>query len=114
VTTLHRVIVSVSDLERALALYNGVLGCEISGRQGDMAVLHTDDRIELMLHQRPVDRGDAAVALSFGVRGLGAVVDAWVAGGGSVIDPPARQPWGEDMAVVRDVDGHVVCLNAVE
>jgi predicted enzyme related to lactoylglutathione lyase len=113
VTTLHRVIVSVSNIDRALALYNGVLGCEVTGRQGDIAVLRTDDEVELMFHQRPVDRGDAAVAVSFGVHGLAAVVDAWVAAGGAVIDPPARQPWGEEMAVVRDVDGHVVCLNAV-
>ncbi|MDT7741502.1 MAG: hypothetical protein QOE59_580 [Actinomycetota bacterium] len=107
-TTLHRVIVSVSALDRALVLYGGVLGCEVSTRHGDLAVLHADDETELMLHQWPVDRGDAAVAVSFGVHGLAAVVDAWVAGGGSVIDPPARQPWGEEMAVVRDADGHVV------
>jgi uncharacterized glyoxalase superfamily protein PhnB len=114
VTTLHRVIVSVSALDRALVLYGGVLGCEVSTRHGDLAVLHADDETELMLHQRPVDRGDAAVAVSFGVHGLAAVVDAWVAGGGSVIDPPARQPWGEEMAVVRDADGHVVRLNALD
>jgi predicted enzyme related to lactoylglutathione lyase len=113
-TTLHRVIVSVSDLDRAMVLYNGVLGCEVTGRRGDMAALRTDDKIEVMLHQRPVDRGDAAVALSFGVHGLEAIVDAWVSAGGSVIDPPARQPWGEEMAVVRDSDGHVVCLNEVQ
>ena len=46
-----------------------------------------------MLRQRHVYRGDAAVAVSFGVHGLAAVVEAWVAAGGSVVDPPARQPW---------------------
>jgi uncharacterized glyoxalase superfamily protein PhnB len=38
-------------------------------------------------------------------------VRAWQGRGGEVIDPPEVQPWGEFMAVVRDPDGHVVCIS---
>ena len=44
------------------------------------------------------------------VDGLESLVDTWRANGGSVVDEPSRQPWGEDQAVVRDPDGHLVCL----
>ncbi|WP_308820100.1 VOC family protein [Pseudonocardia alni] len=111
VAGIQRLVVSVANLERALGLYRGVLGLEVTARQPELAFLRTSDHVELLLHERPVERGDAAVAIGFSVVGLGSTVDQWVAGGGSVLDPPGRQPWGEEMAVVRDVDGHVVTLS---
>jgi uncharacterized glyoxalase superfamily protein PhnB len=50
------------------------------------------------------------VAPAFAVDELEATVDAWVRAGGAVVDPPEVQPWGERMAVLRDADGHLVCL----
>ena len=108
---LHRVIVSASDLGSSLALYEGVLGLPVERRGDGFAWLRTADGIELMLHERPSTPSDAAVAVAFAVPGLDDVVARWVAAGGAVIDAPESQPWGERMAVVRDADGHVVCLS---
>lgn len=109
--SLHRVIVSSSSLAEALPLYEGVLGLPVERRAEGFAWLRSGDGIEVMLHERPAIASDAAVAVAFAVPGLEAVVARWVAAGGSVIDPPEQRPWGERMAVVRDTDGHVVCLS---
>ncbi len=110
---LLRVIVSTADLDRAAAFYGGLLQLPRLSRQGDFARFALGDR-ELLLHRRPVDGGDAAVAVGFAVEDLSAVVERWRAEGGTIVDEPAAQPWGERMAVVRDPDGHLVCLSAVE
>ncbi|PII83265.1 hypothetical protein BMH32_03430 [Leucobacter sp. OLJS4] len=109
---LHRLIVSVSSIDAALALYRGVLGLRLTGRSGELAWLRTDDGTELMLHERPAEASDAAVAIAFAVEDLEGTVARWEAAGGTVLDAPITQPWGERMAVVRDADGHIVCLNA--
>lgn len=103
-----RVIVSVADLDRALALYRDVLGLD-GPAGGGFAHLALGD-VDLMLHERESVPSDLAVAVGIGVGDVDAVTAAWVAGGGSVVDEPADQPWGERMAVVRDADGHLVCL----
>lgn len=108
--SLHRIVVSVSALSSALELYEGVLGLT-SERGGDgFAWLRTADGLEVMLHERPAVASDAAVAAAFAVPRVDAVTERWVAAGGTVVDAPADQPWGERMAVVRDHDGHIVCL----
>ncbi|HEY9291562.1 MAG TPA: VOC family protein [Microlunatus sp.] len=104
-----RVIISTSDLTRALRLYRDVLG--FAGEpSGETAMLGRPGSVMVMLHQRATDPSDAAVAAAFSVDDLDQTVSAWTAAGGSVVDPPADQPWGERMAVVRDTDGHIVCL----
>lgn len=108
---LYRVVISVADVDRAMGLYRSVLGCALESRSGDLAFLRLGDGTEVVLHERAVERGDAAIALSFGVPDLDVAFRAWVAGGGAIIGSPARQPWGEVQAVVRDLDGHIVCLN---
>lgn len=106
---LARVIISTGDLERSLAIYRDVLG--YAGRvTGDVAMLSNGSASAIMLHQRPTVSSDTAVAAAFTVVDLDAVVRSWEGAGGSVIDPPSDQPWGERMAVVRDTDGHIVCL----
>ena len=107
---LHRVVVSSRSLDAALALYDGALGLAVERRADGFAWLRTGDGMELMFHERPATASDAAVALTFAVAGLDRVVERWTAAGGAVLDPPAEQPWGERMAVVRDADGHIVCL----
>lgn len=111
---LHRVIVSSSSLADALPLYGGALGLPLERRTEGLAWLRSGDGIEIMLHERPAAASDAAVAVAFSVPELDSVVARWTEAGGSVIDPPQRQPWGERMAVVRDTDGHVVCLSERE
>ena len=39
-----------------------------------------------------------------------ALVTGWAEHGGAGVDAPADQAWGERMAMVRDPDGHLVCL----
>lgn len=107
---LHRIVLSSSSLEAALDLYGGVLGLELERSAEGFAWLRTGDGVELMVHERPAVASDSAVALTFAVVGLDAAVQRWTEAGGAVVDAPADQPWGERMAVVRDADGHIVCL----
>jgi predicted enzyme related to lactoylglutathione lyase len=109
--TLRRIIVSVTDLERALAVYGDALGLEVARSAPGFAWLTSADGVELMLHERPATASDTAVAVGFSTTALDDAVTRWVAAGGAVVDPPTPQPWGERMAVLRDADGHVVCLS---
>ena len=108
--TLRRIIVSVTSLERALPVYGGALGLEVARTAPGLAWLTSADGVELMLHERPATASDTAVAVGFSTAGLDDAVERWVAAGGTVVDPPQPQPWGERMAVLRDADGHLVCL----
>lgn len=107
---LNRVVVSVSVLETSLRFYRDLLGLEASTAEGFARLPLNGGDVELLLHQRPSEPSDLAVALSFAIPELDAVCATWVAQGGVVVDEPADQPWGERMAVVRDPDGHLVCL----
>jgi catechol 2,3-dioxygenase-like lactoylglutathione lyase family enzyme len=111
VARVRRVIVSVKDTEVALAFYRDLLNLDVVRQAGDFTSLRSGDGLEILLHRRDIPRGGPAVALGFVVGELRSTVRAWSAHGGEVIDEPARQPWGEEMAVVRDADGHVVCLS---
>lgn len=110
-SSLIRIIVSTGDLESALRLYRDVLGLTGTAT-GETAMLQAGSGPAVMLHQRPATPSDTAVAAAFRVDDLDRIVRAWAESGGSVVDPPADQPWGERMAVVRDADGHLVCLVA--
>ena len=107
---LLRVIVSVGSLADGLRFYRDVVGLPVVRSSERFGWLATEEGVEVLLHQRPATPSDAAVALTFGVADVDAAVADWSAQGGAVIDPPETQPWGERMAVVRDADGHVVCL----
>ena len=106
---LSRVIISTNDLERSLGIYRDVLGYQ-GDPTGDVAMLTNGSGPSVMLHQRPATPSDTAVAAAFVVADLDRTIEGWTSAGGSVLDPPASQPWGERMAVVRDTDGHIVCL----
>jgi len=108
---LARIIVSTSDLERAVAFYAELVGLELTRRSDPFAWLHTADGVELMLHERDTTPSRASVSVGLVIAELDATVARWQAAGGEVIDPPVDQPWGERMAVVTDPDGHVVCLS---
>lgn len=106
-------IVSVSDLDRALAFYAGVLGLPQSPAAPGFAVLTVGEpphAVELMLHERPAEPSVAGVAMSIRVADVDKITALAEQAGCRVIDAPSDQPWGERLAVLRDPDGHVICL----
>lgn len=107
---LARIIVSVSSLEKALPLYERVLDLKRTREYPGVVGLALARGIELMLHERPPTAGDFALSPAFRVADVDAATRAAVEAGAVVIDPPADQSWGERQAVLRDVDGHVICL----
>ncbi|MGX5695252.1 VOC family protein [Agromyces soli] len=107
-TALHRVIISVGSMAAALAFYRDLLG--LRGQEGDVVTRLGDGTVEILLHERPSRPSDLGVALAFQVDDLDATCARWARSGGIVVDPPAQQSWGERMAVLRDADGHLVCL----
>ena len=109
--TIARLVVSTGNLAASGSFYRRVVGLAVTREAEGFIWLATADGVELMLHERPSQSSDAAVSIGFFVSELDAVVDAWREQGGVILDPPARQPWGERMAVVRDADGHIVCLS---
>ncbi|MCX5068804.1 VOC family protein [Micromonospora lupini] len=110
---LQRIIVSVADRERALALYRDALGLAEKYSAGDMVVLAVADTgVELLLHERPPTPGLAGVAASFLVSDVDEATAAAQKAGAQVVDAPADQPWGERQSVLTDPDGHVLCLVA--
>jgi catechol 2,3-dioxygenase-like lactoylglutathione lyase family enzyme len=104
---LRRIIVSVADLDRALALYRDALGFQEKYRADDIVALGEP---ELLLHRRTPTPGLAGVAASYLVDDVDAATAAAEKAGATVLDPPADQPWGERQAVLADPDGHVFCL----
>lgn len=110
---LQRIIVSVAELDRGLAFYRDALGFAEKYRAGDAAMLGLPGgTLELLLHQRPPTPGPAAIAASFLVDDVDAATAAAERGGGTVVEAPADQPWGERQSVLTDPDGHVICLVA--
>jgi catechol 2,3-dioxygenase-like lactoylglutathione lyase family enzyme len=114
VTTLSRITISVASLDRALALYDGVLGLERRYASPGLVMLAAGSGggVEVLLHERPPTPGDAGVAPSFRVSDVDAATAAALLVGATVIDEPSDQPWGERQSVLHDVDGHVLCLVA--
>lgn len=104
-------VISVADLRAGLAFYRELLGLSVTRDAPGFTWLQSIDGVEVMLHERPATPSDAAVSIGFTVDDLHAVIDAWHRRGGAVLKPPAEQAWGELMAVVRDADGHIVCLS---
>jgi catechol 2,3-dioxygenase-like lactoylglutathione lyase family enzyme len=108
--TVTRITVSVADLARGRALYERSLGIPLKYELPGMAMLVTSDGVEVQLHQRTPTPGDAGVAVSFGVEDVDAATAAAIQAGASVVKEPADQAWGERQSVLRDADGHTLCL----
>lgn len=109
---IARITVSVADFERAKRLYLEMLGLTPLYALPGMAMLASADGIQVQLHERPPTPGDAGVAVSFGVTDVDSATIAAVAAGASIVKEPADQPWGERQSVLRDADGHILCLVA--
>ena len=109
-TSVSRVTVSVAELDRALPLYEGVLGLARRYALPGLVMLTDSAGVEVLLHERPPTPGDAGVAASFRVDDVDATTDSALLAGASIIDGPADQPWGERQSVLHDADRHVLCL----
>lgn len=109
-THLNRIVVSVRNLHESLAFYADLLHLDLVETRSGFATLAAGGGVQLGLHERDTEPSDRAVALSFAVDDLDRVCSAWEHARGTVVDPPACQPWGERMAMVRDPDRHLVCL----
>lgn len=109
--SVQRIVVSVSSIDRALEFYRGALGLALKDRAGELAWLETGDGVEVMLHERQASPSDTAVAIGFSTVALENAVERCVGAGGVIVDPIQTRPWGERMAVIRDVDGHIVCVS---
>jgi uncharacterized glyoxalase superfamily protein PhnB len=77
-----------------------------------MVMLVTSDGVEVQLHERTPTPGDAGVAVSFGVADVDVATASAVAAGAVVVKEPTDQAWGERQSVLRDADGHILCLVA--
>jgi catechol 2,3-dioxygenase-like lactoylglutathione lyase family enzyme len=109
---VHRITVSVADLDVSLALYRDALGLADLWRQGDLAALAAPDGTQIVLHEREPAPSLAGVAASLVVDDVDGMTRAAVAAGATVLDAPEDQPWGERQSVLLDPDGHVLCLVA--
>ena len=115
-TRIARITISVEDLPRALALYRDVIGLTDVYDVEGLAMLTTDPAApaggatEVLLHQRVPSPGDFGIAPSFTVADVDAATAAAEEAGATVVDEPADQEWGERQSVLRDADGHILCL----
>ncbi|WP_165310665.1 VOC family protein [Microbacterium protaetiae] len=107
-TALHRIVISVRSTQAAVGFYRDLLG--LTTEAGPQMTRLSDRTIEILLHERSSRPSDLSVALSFRVADLDETCSTWERSGGTVVDPPEQQPWGEWTAVVREPDGHLVCL----
>ncbi|QDZ16743.1 glyoxalase [Humibacter ginsenosidimutans] len=106
---MRRVVVSVSDLQRGLAVYSEALGLPVVWANDEVARLDAGG-VEVMLHRRQPVPGEFDVAATFAVDDVDAVAADLVAAGAAVVRGPVDESWGERQAVLRDPDGQVFCV----
>jgi ketosteroid isomerase-like protein/uncharacterized glyoxalase superfamily protein PhnB len=111
-TAVARLTISVASLGRALHLYEGVLGLNRLYAFEELIMLTRRPGVEVLLHQRPPAPGDMGVAISFAVTDVDETTRRAATAGATIVEPPADQPWGERQSVLRDADGHLLCLVA--
>jgi lactoylglutathione lyase len=118
-------MLSVADMGRALAFYEGVLGGDKIYQfppEGDPVFLTlqygaTELGIGLLsgetLHGRPQRPASGhRIELCIDVEDVDACISALRANGAPVALEPVEQPWGERIAYVEDPDGNLVMLAA--
>src|SRR6478752_4750675 len=107
---VHRITVSVADLDVSLALSRDALGLAELWREGELATLEAPDGTQVLLHEREPAPSLAGVAASLAVDDVDEMTRAALAAGATLLDAPEDQPWGERQSVLLDPDGHVLCL----
>ena len=115
------VVVVVTDLDRSLEFYVGVLGLPLGHRSGLYAQLDTGPT-RLALYQREAmaatlgrsltrpDPHAPGFEIGFKVPDVDAAYAELVAAGAEPAGPPVDRPWGQRTAYVGDPDGHLVEL----
>ncbi len=109
-------IITTPDLERALGFYCDLLGGVVSfafPSEGAPAYVGVDlGASHLGIgHDPAVDGGgEQRSALWLYTSDCDAVVEAVRAAGGTVVEEPADQPWGERIARVADPDGNRIIV----
>ena len=115
-TTLGQYCINVSNMERAVAFYEGAIGLEITNRIEEESfrevILGTDDgaRIQLAYHfgkDDPIEHGTAFwkhYVYTDDCKTLYA--RAIEAGGGTVLEPQVLERWNCTIAMVTDPDGY--------
>lgn len=115
------VVVVVSDLDRSLRFYTGLLGLPLAHRSGPYAQLATGTtRVGLytreamsatlgreVLSPAPDMHG---FELGFKVDDVDTAFAALVDAGAEPVTPPTTRAWGQRTAYVADPDGHLVEL----
>jgi lactoylglutathione lyase len=111
-------ILTTGDLERALGFYRDVLGGVVSYAfppEGPPAYVGVDlGSSHLGIgHDTAVDlEAPQRIALWVYVADCDAAVAAVRAAGGTVLEEPVDQPWGERVARVADPDGNRIVVGA--
>lgn len=99
-------VLNVSNVQRSIDFYVGVLGFEIAftwGEPTDFAGVKRDD-IELFLCEN--GQGDGVVWLSVFVDDVDVLHSEYQSTGAEIVQPPTNFPWGVREMNVRDPDGH--------
>ena len=115
-TTLGQYCINVSDLDRAVAFYEGAIGLEITNRieEEDFreVILGTNDgaRIQLAYHFK--DKGPIEQSNAFWKHYVytddckGIYERALAAGGRTILEPQTLERWNCIVAMVADPDGY--------
>lgn len=115
------VVLIVSDLDRALAFYVGVLGLRLGHRSGAYAQLDTG-ATRLSLYERdamaetvgrrmrPPEPDAPGFEIGFKVSDVDAAYAHLLERGAEPVTAPADRAWGQRTAYVRDPDGHLLEL----
>ncbi len=115
-TTLGQYCINVSDMERAVAFYEGAIGLEITNRIEEEkfreVILGTDGgaRIQLAHHfeeKGPIEHSNAFwkhYVYTDDCKGL--YERAIAGGGGSVLEPMRLEKYNVTVAMVTDPDGY--------
>lgn len=60
------------------------------------------------LKKASIDEQAGAIEIGFVVADVALVIEAVKAAGGNCYEPLRTKPWGQDVAYVRDLDGHLI------
>ena len=115
-TTLGQYCINVSDLDRAVAFYEGAIGLEITNRieEEDFreVILGTPDgaRIQLAYHfgeDAPIEHGNSFWKHYVYTDDCRTLYERALASGGeSVLEPQTLERWKCTVAMVKDPDGY--------
>ena len=118
---LGQICFNVTDIERSIAFWDGVMGVPLQGRTeipGVLEAVHMapegGSRIQLaqwLDHEGPIDMGSAMWKIYVNTSDVQALFEKAVAAGCEVVSPPARlDRWPVTVAFVKDLDGYLLEL----